>query len=385
LIVAGPRILLSAGEPSGDLHGAALARALRSRWSDAELYGLGGPLMASAGVRLLASLDQLAVMGLVEVASRIPFFFRLLRRVRGELVSRPPDLVIPIDYPGFNLRLARAAKERNVAVLYYIAPQVWAWHRSRVGKLARYTDRMAVILPFEEALFREAGADATFVGHPLLDVEPPRRPRERFCGQVGIDADRPLLALFPGSRAQELQRHLTLFSEAARRVQARRPSIQPVIAAEPTLPDAAFAGSPWPRTRDAWELLHHASAAVVKSGTSTLQAALTVTPMVIAYRMHPASFAVAKRLVTVQHVGLANLVAGERVAPELLQDDATPESLSAAIDPLLDPAGEERRRAEAGLARVRSALSPRPADGRSVAERVSNIAVQLVGESCVTR
>ncbi|MGH7556164.1 MAG: lipid-A-disaccharide synthase, partial [Longimicrobiales bacterium] len=171
--MSGPRILLSAGEPSGDLHGAALARALLSRWPDAELYGLGGPLMASAGVRLLASLDQLAVMGLVEVASRIPFFLGLLRRVRRELVSAPPDLVIPIDYPGFNIRLARAAKARDVPVLYYIAPQVWAWHGSRVRQLAQYTDRMAVILPFEEAMFREAGADATFVGHPLLDVEPP--------------------------------------------------------------------------------------------------------------------------------------------------------------------------------------------------------------------
>lgn len=379
--MAAPRILLSAGEPSGDLHGAAVARALRLRWPDAELYGLGGPLMAAAGVRLLASLDELAVMGLAEVASRVPLFLRLLRRLRDELSARPPQLVLPIDYPGFNLRLARSAAQRGVPVLYYIAPQVWAWRRGRAKKLARYADRLAVILPFEESLFREAGADVTFVGHPLLDIEPPRRAREELCVDLDIDAARPILALFPGSRAQEIERHLPLFSEAARRVQQRRPEVQPVIAAGSALSDDAYADVSFPRTRDAWELLHHATAALVKSGTSTLQAALSNTPMVIAYRMHALTFAVARRLVQIENIGLANLVAGERVVVELLQDHATPEALSAALDPLFDVDGPDRRRVETGLARVRGALSA--GDGGTAAERVVGLAAQLIDRATV--
>lgn len=381
--MAAPRILLSAGEPSGDLHGAAVARAMRRQWPDAELYGLGGPLMAAAGVRLLASLDDLAVMGLAEVASRVPLFLRLLRRLREELSTRPPQLVLPIDYPGFNLRLARSAKQRGVPVLYYIAPQVWAWRQGRAKKLARYTDRLAVILPFEESLFREAGASVTFVGHPLLDLEPPRRLREEFCGELGLDPGRPILALFPGSRVQEVERHLPLFGETARRVQARRPDVQPAIAASSALSEAAHADVGYPRTADAWELLHHATAAIVKSGTSTLQAALSNTPMVIAYRMHPVTFAVARRLVRIENIGLANLVAGERVVAELLQDQATPQSLSAAVDPLLDVDGAARRRVEVGLARVRGALSV--SEEGSAAERVASLAAQLVDRTLVAR
>ncbi len=375
--MAGPRILMSAGEPSGDLHGSALARALRTRWPDAELYGLGGRLMSEAGVRLLAHVDELAVMGLAEVASRLPFFLRLLVGLREGIRSAPPDLIIPIDYPGFNLRLARAGRDRGVRTLYYIAPQVWAWHGSRARKLARFTDRIAVILPFEQALFRAAGASVTFVGHPLLDMQPPRRPREELCARAGIDPGRPILALFPGSRAQELQRHLGLFTEAARRVQRRRPEVQPVIARSAGLGDASYTGSPWPRTDDAWQLLYHATAALVKSGTSTLQAALTVTPMVIAYRMHPATFAVARRVVRVDHIGLANLVAGERIAAELLQGAATPDALSAALEPLFDVSDPARQRAEQGLGRVRTALGS-GTDSRPVAERVAELAAELI-------
>lgn len=382
--MARPRILLSAGDPSGDVHGAALVSALRARWPDAELYGLGGPRMAAAGMRLLADFDRLAVMGLAEVAGRVPFFIRLFRRLRAGLADDPPDLVIPIDYPGFNLRLARAANERRVRVLYYIAPQVWAWHRSRARKLARYADRMAVILPFEEAVFRSAGGQATFVGHPLLDAEPPRRPRTELCEALGLDASRPILALFPGSRRQELERHLQLFARAVERVRESRPDVQPVIAAGATLDDALFAGTQLPRTRDAWELLHHATAALVKSGTSTLQAALTITPMVVAYRMHPATFAVARRVVRVPHVGLANLVAGDRVVPELLQDAATPAALAAALLPLMEEGSEVRRRAESGLARVRGALAA-AADSSTVADRVAALAAELIASNGAAR
>ncbi|MBR9989367.1 MAG: lipid-A-disaccharide synthase, partial [Gemmatimonadetes bacterium] len=213
--MSAPRIFLSAGEPSGDLHGARVAEALRRRWPDAELYGLGGDRMAAAGVRLLAHVDQLAVMGFVEVLRHLPYFIKLMSTVKRTIGEHRPDLVLPIDYPGFNLRLARHSREQGIPVLYYIAPQVWAWHRSRMRQLALNTDRLAVILPFETDLFSEAGAHATFVGHPLLDQPAPQATREEFLRDLGVDPDRPVLALFPGSRAQEVQRQLDVFVDAA--------------------------------------------------------------------------------------------------------------------------------------------------------------------------
>ncbi|HSJ32128.1 MAG TPA: lipid-A-disaccharide synthase [Longimicrobiales bacterium] len=373
-----PRIFLSAGEPSGDLHGARVAEALRRRWPDAELFGLGGDRMRAAGVELLAHVDQLAIMGFVEVLRHLPYFVDLMRTVKRTLAARRPDLVLPIDYPGFNLRLAHHARSRHIPVLYYIAPQVWAWHRSRMKQLARNTDRLAVILPFETELFRAAGANASFVGHPLLDQPAPAASREDFLRDLGMDSDRPVLALFPGSRAQEVERQLDVFVAAATAVQAHLPEVQPVLAESAAVPPAAYAAAPFPRTRDGWALLHHARAALVKSGTSTLQAALSGTPLVVTYRVHPVTFFMAQRLVRVPHVGLVNLVAGERIAPELLQDDATPERLAAALLPLLDVNSSERRAALAGLARVRDRLAP-PDEERNAAERVADLAAELIG------
>ncbi|MFO7261540.1 MAG: lipid-A-disaccharide synthase [bacterium] len=373
----GPTILLSAGEPSGDLHGAAVAAALRRRWPGARLFGLGGPLMAEAGVELLEDVRRLAVMGFVEVASRLPFFVRLLRRVRREMVRRGTDLVVPIDYPGFNLRLARAARRAGVPVLYYIAPQVWAWHRSRCRQLAANTDALAVVLPFEERIFREAGARAVFVGHPLLDAAPVAVTREAFCQRLGLDPGAPVLALFPGSRAQEVRRHLRVFEEAAQRVRETYPAVQPVIAASRTLPLELYGETPFPLVDDSRALLAHARAALVKSGTGTLEAALAGTPLVIAYRAHPLTFWLARRLVQVPRIGLVNLVAGETVAPEYLQDEATPEALARAVLPLVVD-GEARQRMLEGLTRVRASLAPRADGAGSVADRVAQLAAELL-------
>ncbi|HEX6939616.1 MAG TPA: lipid-A-disaccharide synthase [Longimicrobiales bacterium] len=373
-----PTILLSAGEPSGDLHGAAVAREIRRRWPSAELFGLGGARMAEEGVQLLADPRDLAVMGFAEVVGRVPFFLRLLRRLRVEMASRGADLVLPIDYPGFNLRLSRAARAAGVPVLYYIAPQVWAWHRSRIRRLAEETDRLAVVLPFEEPLFREAGAPVTFVGHPLLDAAPEAVTREAFCAELGLDPEGPILGLFPGSRAQEVERHLAPFMEAAERVRERMPAVQPVIATSAAVADAAYAGVPYPRTRRSRTLLEHARAALVKSGTTTLEAALAGTPMVIAYRTSRLTFALARRLVRVEHIGLVNLVAGRRLVPEFVQDAADPAVLADALLPMLDPGAPEREAVVKGLERVRAALAP--TDGRppGAAERVADLAAELL-------
>jgi lipid-A-disaccharide synthase len=370
-------IFLSAGEPSGDLHGAAVASALRARWPDVRLRGLGGPRMAAAGVELMAHVDDLAVMGFVEVAAHLPFFLDLMRRVKHSLAADPPDLVLPIDYPGFNLRLARFAKSRNIPVLYYIAPQVWAWHRSRLAEMARITDHVAVILPFEAALFREAGAQVTFVGHPLLDRAAPKQTREAIAAELSLDPDRPIVALFPGSRRQEVARHGRLFADVAEIMRRTRPDVQAVVAVSSAVPATAYDTGDLPRTADGWSLLGSAHAALVKSGTGTLEAALAGTPLVVAYRAHPLTFQLAKRLVKVDHVGLVNLVAGERLAPEYLQGDARPGPLATAVLALLEP-GSERTRALDGMARVRERLHA-PNDNGSAAERVASIAASLVG------
>jgi lipid-A-disaccharide synthase len=374
---ANPTFFLSAGEPSGDLHGAALAHALRRRWPGARLLGLAGPRMQAAGVEPIAPFDRLALMGFAEVVRHLPFFVRLMRRAVRALAAANVDLVIPIDYPGFNLRLAKRAAARDVPVLYYIAPQVWAWHRSRAGSLARMADRLAVILPFEEAVFREYGANVRYVGHPLLDRSDPVQEREAFCASLGLDPERRILAVFPGSRPQEVERHLEPFAAAARQLVEARWHIQPVVARSTDVDRPAYDDAGFPLTDDAHSLLAHAHAAMVKSGTTTLEAALAGVPMVIAYRTHPATYWLARRLVDVEHVGLANLVAGRRVAPELLQDEVKASALAERLLPLVDE-GPARQAALAGLASVRESLR---LDGPSTAaERVVALAAEILEE-----
>jgi lipid-A-disaccharide synthase len=371
-----PTVFIAAGEPSGDLHGAGLARALRARIPGVRILGMGGARMKEEGVELLAELDELSVMGFAEVVSRLPYFIRLTRRVHETLERERVDLVIPIDYPGFNLRLARHAKARGLGVLYYIAPQVWAWHASRAHDLARDTDRVAVILPFEADFLKKAGANAVFVGHPLLDLPDPPRDSAAWARAHGLDPARPVLALFPGSRAQELKRHLDLFCQTAAEVVARRPEVQPVIGASRDLDPALYAGLPWPRLPGDSGLLQNATAALAKSGTTTLEAALAGTPLVVAYRMNALSYQMARRLVKVPHIALANLVAGRRVAPEFVQHEATPEALSDALLPLLDVTSNERAAMVDGLLGARRALMAGGSGG--AAAHVAEMAAELL-------
>jgi lipid-A-disaccharide synthase len=366
-----PRIYISAGEPSGDAHAAAVATALRHRLPGVELESFGGPLLERAGARVLDRMESFSVVGFVEALAKIPAHYRLLRRVRQAFRATRYDLVILVDYPGYHLRAAAAAAQAGIPVLYYIAPQLWAWGVWRVRKLA-VVKHLAVILPFEEEFFRERGIPTTFVGHPLKDRPPP--PARAAARRVlGLDPARPTLGLFPGSRAQEVARHWDVFRAAAVRVTAARPDVQVVVAGAPgaSYPEP---GAIRVHTGDALHVFAAADAGICKSGTTTLEAAMADLPMVITYRLHPVSSFIAFRMLQVPWVGLVNLVAGYAVAPELLQRRATPAALADAVLPLLDPGHAATRRQREGLALVRERLG-----APGAADRVAGIAAELLG------
>jgi lipid-A-disaccharide synthase len=348
-------VFVSAGEPSGDAHAGALVAALRRLVPDVAVEGVGGPHLEAAGAKLLARIEDLTVIGFVEVVRKIPAHWRLLRRIEARLARGDVALVVLVDYPGFHLRVAAAAARAGVPVLYYVAPQLWAWHEGRVRQMARTVTRLAVILPFEEEFFSARGVPATFVGHPLVDRPPLAQDASALKRSLGLDPGRPVLGLFPGSRRQEVRRLWPAFREAAERVRRGAPEVQVLAAAVggASDPDAGEIRVVEGRPRECFAA---ADAALCKSGTSTLEAAMAGTPLVVAYRMHPLSYLLAKRLVQVDRIGMVNLVAGRQVAPELIQGGVTPEALERAVRPLLDPASAERRAQLDALAEVRRRL-----------------------------
>lgn len=368
-----PRLLVSCGEPSGDLYGAELLRQIHALRPDVACFGLGGDQLAAQGAQILAHVRDLAVVGLVEVVSRLPHLRRVYRRVLAEVERRPPDLAVLIDYAGFNLRLARALHGRGVPVVYYVSPQVWAWRRGRIRTMRRTLRRMLVIFPFEEALYRQEEVPVTFVGHPLVDLVRPAADREAFLTRSGLDPSRPVLAVLPGSRPQEVRRHLPPLREALLRLVRRRADLQFLVAGAPSLErgliEPQLAGLPARLVMgETHAALGAALVALVASGTATVEAALLGTPMVVVYRVSPWSYALGKPLVRVPHYAMVNLIAGGGVVPELIQADFTPERVEAETLSLVEqPARLGRMRED--LLEVRRRLGS-PGASRRAAEIV---------------
>lgn len=361
-------VFLAAGEQSGDLHGAELARELQGRIPGLRLYGLGGSRMAAEGVELLADLDRLAVLGFAEVVRHLPDLAALRREVRRFLVERHVDLLVPIDYPGFNLPLARFARRRRIPVLYYIAPQIWAWHESRARRLSEDADLVCVVLPFEEELLQRWGVRTRFVGHPLLDREESAAPAVRALGE------RPVLGIFPGSRRQEVQRLLPPFLDAGRLLAREIPDLDIQVARARDLSPSEYAELEGIRLVEAEEASRSVTAAITKSGTITLQLALAGVPMVVGYRVSPVTYAIARKVVRVEHIALVNLVAGREVVPELVQGEVTPTAIAAATRALLDRDSRARRSQIEGLRGVKARLG-----GPGAAARVADECVRLLG------
>ncbi|MCB2206559.1 lipid-A-disaccharide synthase [bacterium] len=326
-----PVIMLVAGEASGDLYGARLIREFRSEHPDAVFFGIGGDHMQEEGMELLYHIRDTAIMGFVEVLKHYPFLKEMFRTCQEAYAERKADAAVLIDYPGFNLRLAEKIKEMQGKVLYYISPQVWAWGKNRARKMKALVDHLAVVFPFEEQIFRDEGIPTTFVGHPLLEILE-HTDRDSFLEEWDLPKDKPLLALLPGSRKQEIQRLLPEMLDAADRIQQKTGCAVAVGAARQ--PDEMYmqwmdAYPDFRLLRDATHaLMQHSYAAIVASGTATVETAYYETPMVIVYKASTLNYQIGRHLVNVKDIGMANILAGKRIVPELLQSSANAEYIA---------------------------------------------------------
>jgi len=356
-----PNILISAGEPSGEMYAARLVRALGKR-VEAHLFGLGGPRMREAGVELVAENSAIAVVGITEVLGKAPTVWRLIRQLSEEAERRRPKLAILVDSPGFNLRLARRLAAQGVPIVYFISPHVWAWKRWRIHAIRNRVKRMLCIFPFEEKYYRDRGVAADFVGHPQVDEVRATRSRAEFAARYDMDPARPIVVLLPGSRRNELRYNLPTMLEACRLIAAKQPAqfvlaLAPALRPEEVVPFAQ-ADMPMHMVEDeTYNALANADAAIVSSGTATVEAALLGTPMVVVYRLAPTTAFLLRRLVRTPFFSMVNLIAGRRVVTELFQDEFTAERVAGEVLRLLG-SGEAREEMRRGLAEVRAKLGP---------------------------
>jgi lipid-A-disaccharide synthase len=373
-------IMIVAGEDSGDIHGAALVRAIHRLNPGTRFFGMGGHRMREGGVEIIADASQMAVVGVTDVLLHLKLILQIMNRLESVIRERKPDLLILIDYPGFNLRLAKSAKKMGTVILYYISPKVWAWGKGRIATIRRYIDKMAVIFPFEESLYKNAGVNASFVGHPLLDIVKTKYQREEALDKFGLAKDKTTIALLPGSRRSEVDRLLPEMLKAAVLIRENRPGVQFVL----PLADTISPESITPMTdanpvkvhiirNETYDALAVSDIAIVASGTATLETALLDVPMVIIYRVSALTYYLAKVAVRIEHLGLVNILAGKTVVPELLQKEATGEKIAAEILDMLT----NRDRIDAmktEYSQIKTMLGERGA-----ADRAARLALGMVG------
>lgn len=391
-----PTIFISAGEASGEHYGALLATALREQLAQkgeaVELFGMGGERMAAAGVERIVRAEDVSVMGLTEVLAHLPRIYDEFRKLKRAIRARRPSVAVLIDFPDFHFRLAREFHRLGIPVIYFVSPQLWAWKKHRLRFVQKYVRKMQVIFPFEEPFYREHGVEAEFVGHPLAEIPMPSITREQFAQENALDPTRTWIGLLPGSRPHEIRDHLPTMLEAARRLPLMNAEpfefmvpLAPTLNAEQRAHVHQMARDLAPDlslrlVEDARAALFHARASVVASGTATVEAALIGNPFVVVYRVSALTYAVAKRVVKVPHVAMANLIAGKRVVPELIQNDFTVANIIQHLEALL-PDGTPRESMKKELGAIREALNAhRAGDQQNRAGAIERVAAITIGE-----
>ena len=361
------RIMISCGEPSGDLYAGALAGELRARVPSAEIFGFGGEHLRRAGARLVGDFAGISVTGLTEVLRVLPRSYAMFRRLVRAARETRPDVFVAIDFPDFNFRLMAALRQLEIPIVYYISPQLWAWRPGRMKTMKQFVDRVLVIFPFEEELYRREGVDAQFVGHPLVDLARASESRDAFLSGLGLDPAKPTVALLPGSRPNEVARILPGIAAALPLIAARVPNVQFIVAAAPSLGVQLFQGiggkARVVRGR-ADDVLAASDVVITASGTATVQAALHERPMVVVYRLSELTYRLGKPFVKVDTYAMANLIAGSRVVPELIQRDFTPQRVADETVGFLTDSGRYTAARDA-LRLVRAQLGARGASGRA--------------------
>jgi len=381
-------LMMVAGERSGDVYGAELAAALRARLGEVEIFGGGGEAMRRVGVDTTIDAHTITMVGITEVLGGLPRVYRAFKTLLAEVDRRRPQLAVLIDFPDFNLRLAKKLRERNVRIMYYVSPQVWAWRRGRLRQLKERIDKMLCLFDFEEEIYRKAGIPVEHVGHPLVDLVRPHLSREDFFAKAGLDPQTTTVALLPGSRRKEVLYNLPPMLDAATRLAISRP-IQFVVPVAPTLDPAwleslvarCYVGRAKVRTvtNATYDALQHGDVAVVASGTATVEATLRERPFVVVYRVSPLTWLMGKFLVDVPYYSMVNLLAGKALITELIQHDFTAQKVASQVEYLLDHP-EARERIVEGLRAVKARLGPGGATGRA-----ADAVVRLLGESGATR
>lgn len=354
--------MIIAGEASGDLHAAKLVEGVKQRMSDVEFFGIGGHSMRQAGVEILVDSAELAVVGLIEVLAQRKVIFGALNRMREILRTSPPDLLILTDYPEFNMRLARTAKECGVKVLYYISPQIWAWRQGRVKKIKQLVDMMAVVFPFEVDFYSQHNVPVTYVGHPLAHEVKASADRDSLLREFNLDPQRPAVGLFPGSRRSEVKRLLPIIIATAQQLHAQRPELQFVLPVASTLSEEVIREHTPTNDLDIrfihqrpYDAMQASDAIITVSGTVTLEIALIGTPMVVINRLAWLSYQIVKRMLKIKHIALCNIVTQRYIVPEHIQNDATPDKIVPVVLRMLEDESY-RNEIKAGLAEVKQKL-----------------------------